>query len=113
MAIERVSGRVSRLAAAALALGLGGCLNGLLYTDVTRPLMRNLRGQPVGAKRGELDTKQLQDPLFTGISVSWDSNAIGDIAKEFGMTEVYSADLRTVSVLFGLFGQETVIVLGK
>ena len=56
---------------------------------------------PAGVKTGELDVEQLQDPIFTGISISWDTNAIGEIAKRFGMTEIYSADVRTFSLLLG------------
>jgi hypothetical protein len=104
---------LARAAAALVGLLLPGCVTGLLYTDVTRPLMRNLRATPVGVRHGQLGVEQLQDPFFTGLSATWDTNAIGDIAKQFGLAEIYSADLRTFSLLFGLFSQQTVIVQGR
>jgi len=97
----------------ALLLTCPGCVFGLLYSDVTFPLTTNLKGAPLGSKHAEMDVKEIREP-FTGASirVEWDSNAVGDIAKKFGIEKIYGADLRTVSVLFGIWRQEHVIVHG-
>ncbi len=42
----------------------------------------------------------------------WDSNAIGDIAKEHGIETVYYADLEELSVL-GIWHEYTIHIYGK
>jgi TRL (tRNA-associated locus)-like protein len=98
---------------AVAALLACGCVNGLLYTSITTPLTTNMRGTPAGAKSGELDVESLAEPIFTGIRAEWDSNAIGDIARKYGIKEIYYADVQRFSVLLGIFGQSTVRVYGR
>lgn len=105
--------RPLRLLLAGAFLSCGGCVSGLLYTEISLPLTRNFKGTPVGTKHAELDVKELREPITgANIRVQWDSNAIGDIAKAHGIEKVYSADLRILSVLLGIWKQEHVIVHG-
>ena len=103
---------ILRSAAIVCLLSLGGC--GLLYTDVTVPLVVNMHNTPNvdTSKQTELSQEKVMEPFF-GIQVEVDSIAIGDAAKKTGLHEVYYADLRTVSVLFGIYVKRTIIVTGN
>lgn len=94
-------------------LCLTGCTSGLLYSNKRTPLTRNLRGTPLGTKIGEMSVKELRE-IFTGVDLraQWSSNAIGDIAQQFGMKEIYFADINTLSILAGIWKEETVRVMG-
>lgn len=102
-----------RLVLACFALGASlasACVspNGLIYTHTITPLTENLRDTPVVDAQGKGDTKQID----YYVRVVWNSNAIGDIAKEHGFSEVYYADLETLRVL-GIWTQEWAHVYGR
>ena len=93
---------------------LGGCAPGLLYTDVTAPLTRNMRDTPRSTAAGRSSSKVIREPVSgAGVSVEWASRAIGDIARRYDLAEVYYADLRTVSYALGIWRQQQVIVHGS
>ena len=97
-----------------IGFSLSGCVTGIIYSDVTEPLVLNMRNTPVGESPAEGSTKQLAYPLVTaGLQVNWDSIAIGDAMKAGGLTKAYFADLRTRSVLLGLWQKQTIIVYGS
>ncbi len=86
-----------------------GCgSTGILYTHVTTPLDTNMSQTPSGVSEVEGEVRELT--LYVGIM--WDSNAIGDIAKEYGMETVYYADLEQLRVL-GIWNEYTVHIYGK
>lgn len=78
-----------------MALFLSGCTTGLIYTHKVRPLdINHTRTQAVQeSQRG--DIKHIQYI----VSVTWDSNAIGDIARKNGIKMIHYADLETIRVL--------------
>ena len=92
-----------------MALFLSGCTTGLIYTHTVRPLdINHTRTQAVQkSQRG--DVKHIQ----YYVSVTWDSNAIGDIAKKNGIETIHYADLEKISVLGGLWRQFIVHVYGE
>lgn len=97
------------LAILGLTLLLTGCGAGGIYTHIITPLDVNLNNNSVfanGAANG--NTKRIR----YYVDIEWDSNAIGDIMKEFGLTEVHYADLEIFSV-FGIWTQTYVIVYGR
>ncbi|MCB0324963.1 MAG: hypothetical protein KDD69_15375 [Bdellovibrionales bacterium] len=99
-----------------LTLGLQGCVYGILYTDVTRPLTRNMDVTPNPETKlvGKSRLNRLSEPLSgLDIRVELASNAIGDAAKQAGMQKIYYADLRQQSVLLGIWQRTTVIVYGE
>ena len=100
--------RVLKQAALILAVALAGC-RGAIFTNVTTPLVLDLNNTPVferGAVKG--GTKRVR----YYVEVEWDSNAIGDIAKRAGLSEIHYADMQVFSIL-GFWKQEYVIVYGK
>ncbi len=90
---------------------MSGCTAGLLYTHITIPLDVNLDNTPVFTGRtatAKGDTKRIR----YYVEIEWESNAIGDIMKRAGMTEVHYADLEILSVL-GIWTQRYVHVYGR
>ena len=91
---------------------------GLLYSDTSVPLTYNMNRTPnpgrKSRKLGIAQKNRLSEPI-TGlaITVEVNSNAIGDAIKEAKMDTIYYADLRTVSILAGLYQKKTVTVVGR
>jgi len=95
-------------------LGPGCLVTGFLYTNTTRPLTTNMAATPRGEVSGQAGSKHLQEPVTgIGLSAEWDGRAIAQAALRAGLSEVYLADLHTVSILGGLWRQQTICVWGK
>jgi hypothetical protein len=115
---------VKRNRLAALALGLvlllSGCgslgtlytyrSRGLLYTHTVRPLTRHR--EPVAVAPAGTATGNMKQIQFRQITIVWDDNAIGEIAKRGGIGTIHYADLETHMYLFNLWTRHTVIVYG-
>jgi len=97
--------------ALALALFLGGCTAGILYTHTTVPLTTNLHATPAAGGEALNDIKHIQFPYY-GPIVGWGDISFGDLAKEKGLKELYYADLEYLSVL-SIWHQYTVHLYGK
>lgn len=92
----------------------GPPVSGILYTEVDFPLTLNHSGESLANLTGKNDVKSIREPLTgAGIRVLWDSNAIGDIAKKHGIERIHFADVRVLSVLFGLWNQYEVCIVGE
>jgi hypothetical protein len=71
---------------------------GFLYTRTVEPLSRH--NKPVQAfsdYAAQGDRKGLE---IQNVSVIWDDNAIGEIARKSGLKKIYYSDLETRRVLF-------------
>jgi hypothetical protein len=91
------------------ALLIFGCGIGLLYTHTVEPLNPNMHRTEMKPASGEGNIKQIKYDM----SITWDDNSIGGIAKEKGLTELYYADREILSVVFGIWSQETIHVYGR
>ncbi len=92
------------------ALLFSGCGIGLIYTHKVEPLNPNMHRTEMARTSGQGDIKQI---ALYGISVTWDDDSIGSIARERGLTELYYADREILSVMFGIWKQETIHVYGR
>ena len=91
-----------------------GCMQGLIYTNSTVPLVINMNNTPVGNKSASISSKQLKEPVSgLGISAEWNSRAIGDAAKRSGLTQINFADMHTFSILGGIWKKQSVQVWGE
>ncbi len=79
-----------------------------IYYHTITPLDVNFEEAPVVQESEEGDIRH----LHYYVDVRWDSNAIGEIAREQGIDTVYYADLEVLSVL-GIWNQYIVHVYGK
>jgi len=103
---------------AILMVCLAGCgtgpLVGLVYTRVKLPLTRDLKAAPMPAQPpGSKHTIEIKEP-FTGFGMyaRVNSNALGDIARQNGMTQLYFADQEVFSIL-GVYKTNRVIIHGE
>ena len=87
---------------------LGGCASGRIFTYTTEPLTTNLHETPYVSTGNSGDVKRFD----YYVSVEWDENGIGEIARKHGFEEVYYADLETLSVL-GIWTQRRVHAYGR
>jgi len=65
------------------------CLAGCLYSNTTKPLMTDFESTDAGGKVSSGDVKKVS----FYVSVEWDENGIGEIAKANGINEIYYADI--------------------
>jgi hypothetical protein len=96
-------------AALAIALVLAGCTAGILYTHTVKPLTLNQQTTPATGAEGEGKIKHIQLPY---VGIMWGDTALGDVAKEKGLQEIYYADLEFLSVLI-IWQQSTLHLYGK
>ncbi len=80
----------------------------MLYHAVTLPATVEFHHTPVGSKSCALVNRKIE----YRVSVEWDAGRVKDLALQAGMTNVYFADIRTVSMLRGVYRQKTLIVYG-
>jgi hypothetical protein len=103
------------LAATLLLSGCGpGPLVGMAYTNVTYPYSKDLDRTPTALDaKGSGGITEIREPVTGyGITAQVNSNAIGEIARKHGMTEVDFADQKEVSIL-GIWTTRSIIVYGK
>ena len=93
----------------ALFLSGAGCTAGILYQHTVEPLTINHRATPAAGTRGESEIKHIQ---FSYAGIMWGEAALGDIAREKGLQELYFADLEYLSVLT-IWRQYTVHLYGR
>jgi hypothetical protein len=103
-------GTFARIAAVlALFLSGAGCTTGILYQHTVEPLTINHQVTPATGTRGESDIKHIQVPY---VGIMWGDTALGDIAREKGLQELYFADLEYLNVLL-IWHQYTVHLYGR
>jgi hypothetical protein len=97
-----------------LLLPISGCVYGFVYTDVTEPVSENMLSNLRATRSVQGNRQELKEPFSGGgIRVMWASNGIGDVAKSQGLSRIHYADIRTISVLGGIWKRRTVIVHGE
>ncbi len=87
-------------------------LSGCLYVHTFQPLTGDMHRTPVSASEKTGTIRLITWPLNRASLVAWGSAAIGEVAKEQGMQEVYFADLEIFSVM-RIWNEYTVHVYGK
>jgi hypothetical protein len=95
--------------AVVIALVLAGCTAGIIYTHTVKPLTLNHLATPATGTEGEGKIKHIQLPY---VGIMWGDTALGDVAKEKGLQEIYYADMEFLSVLT-IWQQSTVHLYGK
>jgi hypothetical protein len=89
---------------------LTGCASlGVLFTHVVEPYTENFHNTPIGSKQCILRDHTIQ---VNSVSAEWVTEYFADALKEAGIEKFYYAEMRTFSVLFGLYKRKTIIVHG-
>jgi hypothetical protein len=98
-------------------MGLAGCgviSRGLLYTDTVQPLCKDMRATSLGTATASGSSKRVELPTArVDITAEWDSRAIGDIAREHGISTVHGCDSRRQSYVLGIWRKDQVIIYGE
>ena len=97
-----------------IALALAMLLSGCVYVHTVEPLTTDMHHTPVAKieKEGTIKVIGLP-PIYSGLQlVAWGNAAIGEVAKQQEMKEVYYADLEIFRVLW-IWNEYTVHVYGK
>lgn len=99
---------------AGLLVACTGCASrALLYSRVTEPATENFRHAPVGKKQCSVPGYRVREPITGyGISAEWDTRYLKRAALEAGITNIYYADLETLSILFRVYQRRTLIIYG-
>ncbi len=90
-----------------------GSLQGFLFTYTKTPYTIDLHNTPAIPQKGSGTVFQIKEPVSGyGIYTELNSNAIGEIAKKYGMKKVYYADLEILSVL-GIWKHDKIYIYGE
>ena len=102
-----------RVFLASLLVLSSACSRGLIYTDSISPKCKDLRGTTLGTQSVRGGSFRVAIPTSrVNLTSEWSSTAIGEVAKNYGIKTVHSCDLRTLSVLAGIFRKEEIIIYG-
>jgi hypothetical protein len=86
-----------------------GCSTpGILYTNTTLPDTTNFNNSPVGSKACRVNAHQLK----VRVSGEWSSKRIDNAMREAGMAKCYYVDVKTLSILQGMYKRTTLILYG-
>lgn len=95
---------------------LCGCTNlvrGNLYAHIVQPYSRDFDNTPVGTKKCILTSYRLREPATrVGLSAEWDTRTIRREAARAGITNMYYADLSTISIGWGVYRRRGLIIYG-
>ena len=96
------------------ALSLMILLSGCFYTHTVQPLTVDMNHTPIAKieKQGTMKVIAVPPIIWYAPLVAWGKTAIGEVAKQQGMKEVYYADIEIFSIL-RLWNEYTVHVYGK
>jgi hypothetical protein len=85
----------------------------LLYTNAVVPYSAKFNATQAGAKRCVLNDYQVKDPV-TGFSIytEWTTSYILNEARKAGIQEIHYMDMKTLSILNGLYKRESLIIYG-
>ncbi|MEI7435643.1 MAG: hypothetical protein WCL16_02405 [bacterium] len=97
-----------------LSLAAAGCVgSGLLYTRVVKPYSYDFDGTPTGVKICRVNEHMLREPITrANLSVSFTSRIVEQASRAAGITNLYFADIETLSVLKGIYVKKTLIIHG-
>lgn len=98
----------------AMCLAAGCMRQGWIYSHTTEPYTESFCQTPVGSKRTVVEDFKVREPVSGyGISAEWGIRAVRDAACAAGMTNIYYADIETLSILSDLFRRRRLIVYGE
>lgn len=99
------------------SLSVGGATgdfqDGYLFTWTRVPYSTHLHNTPAPRREGGGKIIRITEPVSGyDLSVEFNSNAIGDIARANGITTVYFADIETFDIL-GIWTHHEVLIYGE
>ncbi len=98
----------------ACILLLSGCVrDGIIYTHKIEPYSKKFNATPVGSKQIIINTHQIKEPASGyNLYAEWTTQFIFNESRRAGINEIYYMDKQTLSVLFGIYKRESIVVYG-
>jgi hypothetical protein len=103
---------------AAAGMLLCGCFapKGIIYTRIKQPLAlpSNRNKRRITDKSCYVSLTRLKEPVTRfNLSVMWSNDAIREAAEKAGITEIYYADIETLSFILDSYLRRRVIFYGR
>jgi len=97
-----------------VALVLAGCAPlGLLYSNTVVPYSKKFSETPIGTKSCVIDLHQIKEPISGyNIYAEWSWRYILNEAQKAGIRDIYYMDKKTLSILFGTYKHESLLIYG-
>jgi hypothetical protein len=97
-----------------VSLVFAGCAPlGLLYSDTVAPYSTKFHETPIGTRRCVIDSHQIKEPITRyNIYAEWSMSYILNEAQKAGINDIYYMDKRTLSILFGIYKRESLLIYG-
>ena len=94
---------------------LTGCGTfGIIYSKTVVPYSEEFKETPVGSKSCIIEDYQLTEPLTTvPLAAEWSTNYILTEARKAGINSIYYIDIKTVSILLGIYKHNSLIIYGN
>jgi hypothetical protein len=97
-----------------VAIPLGGCARGFLYTNTTTPYCTDLRGTKLGSRTGTGSTKRVSIPVGqVDLTAVWSSRGLHDAAQSHGLNTINACDEHMISILGGIWRRQEILVYGE
>ncbi len=110
---DKFKNLIPALGLIALSILCSACAPGFIYTDITEPVVTNMRDTVFSPTRAKGYSLEFKEPLtIVGLRTQIASQAIGDVAKTDGIFKIAYADIRTKSILGGIWSKKTLLVYG-
>ena len=90
-----------------LMSGCGG--RGIIYTSTVQPFVTDFNHTPTGSKKCVIRDHTIQ---INNVSVEWIAEHFAETLKKAGIKKIHYSEMRTFSVLFGIYKRKTLIVYG-
>lgn len=94
-----------------------GCLRprGIIYSNSTVPYYLPYEDTAVKASKScRVDITQLKEPFSrANLSVMWTSREVKEAMRKSGMSQLNYADMRTLSILNGVYQRQRIIFYGE
>ena len=88
-------------------------ITGYIFENYHQPFTVNLDKTPVAWKAGSGKIVEVQEPFSGyGMSAEFSSNAVGDIARHYGIKRVFWADMEYFNVL-GIWKEQRLTIYGE
>ena len=93
---------------------LTGCGTfGIIYSNTVVPYSQEFKETPVGTKSCVIDDYQLTEPLTrVAVAADWSTNYILVEAEKAGVKDIHYIDIKTVSILLGIYKHKSLIIYG-
>lgn len=94
-----------------------GCLRprGIVFSNVTVPYYLPFEENAFKASKScRVDITQLKEPFSrAGLSVMWTNKEVKDAMRKADMNQLFYADMRTLSILNGVYQRQRIIFYGE